>query len=69
MRSRHATGRHPIHRDVINPAMLHRATYLAGTVVPLGVGRALIEVDTTEEVDRGRLLAEVRAALGPATSD
>ncbi len=65
MRARHAAGRHPIHRDVINPARLERAIYLAETVVLLGVGAALIEVDTTGEVDRLRLLAEVQATLGP----
>lgn len=63
MRARHETGRHPIHRDVINSKMLERATYLAETVVPLGVGSALIEVDTTEGFERERLLAEVQAAL------
>lgn len=63
MRARHGAQRHPIHRDVINPSLLDRAAHLAETVVPLGVGRALIEVDTTDEVDRDRLLSEVRGAL------
>ena len=67
MRARHELGRHPIHRDVINPALLGRAAHLAGTVAPLGVGVALIEVDTTEGFDRERVLAEVRAALGPTS--
>ena len=63
MRARHNTERHPIHRDVINPALLNRASYLAETVVPLGVGSVLLEVDTTRDVDRADLLSAVRAAL------
>ena len=63
MRARHRTGRHPIHRDVINPAFLDRASYLAETVVSLGVGTVLLEVDTTRDVDRAELLSAVRAAL------
>lgn len=63
MRSRHDMGRHPIHRDVINPTLLDRAAYLAETVVPLGVGSGLIEVDTTAEIDRVQLLTEVQTAL------
>ena len=39
-------GRHPIHRDVINPAMAVRPAELAATVTPLRLGAALIEVDT-----------------------
>lgn len=66
MRARQGVARHPIHRDVINPELLKRAAYLAETVVPLGVGTVLIDVDTTEEVDRERLLAEVRVALESA---
>lgn len=63
MRSRHERARHPIHRDVINPSLLDRAAEVARSVVPLGVGAALIEVDTTGEVDRQQLLTDVRAAL------
>ena len=63
MRARHGQGRHPIHRDVINPAMLGQAAHLVETVVPLGVGSAVIEVDTTGEVDRQTLLGEVRKAV------
>lgn len=70
MRARHSEGRHPIHRDVINPALLERAAYLAETVVPLGLGKALIEVDTTDDIDRVQVLSGVRSALdrgsGPA---
>ena len=39
-------GRHPIHRDVINPAMADRPAELAATVTPLRLGAGLIEVDT-----------------------
>jgi predicted kinase len=63
MRARHAQGRHPIHRDVINPAILERVPMLARTVEPLGVGAGLIELDTTSEVDWNGLMRNVRAAL------
>jgi predicted kinase len=63
MRARHDVGRHPIHRDVINPGMLDRAAHLAQTVVPLGLGSVLIEVDSTVGVDRDELISDVRAAL------
>lgn len=65
MRARHAEGRHPIHRDVINPAIMERATMLAQTVQPLGLGCALIEIDTTKQVDWGGLLTELRTVLDP----
>lgn len=46
-RIRHGAGRHPIHRDVINPGrMLDRVGELAATVSPLRLGGALITVDT-----------------------
>ena len=63
MRGRHDEDRHPIPRDVINPSLLDRAAHLAETVVPLGVGSVVIEIDTTWGVDRVRLLSDVRAAL------
>ena len=63
MRARQHEDRHPIHRDMINPTLLDRAAHLAETVVPLGVGSALIEVDTSLEVDRVQLVSDVRAAL------
>jgi predicted kinase len=66
MRDRHARDRHPIHRDVINPAILDNAAELARSVTPLGLGAALIEVDTTRDGYSDRLLADVRAAIGPA---
>lgn len=63
MRERHGQDRHPIHRDVINPEILKRAAGLVRTVVPLGVGVTVIQVDTTREVDWTRLMNEVRSAL------
>jgi glucokinase len=68
MRDRHARDRHPIHRDVINPAILDNAAELARSVTPLGLGAALIEIDTTRDGYQDRLLADVRAAIQPAPS-
>jgi predicted kinase len=45
MRARHTTGRHPIHRDMINPGILGGAGRAAATVTPLGLG-GLVTVDT-----------------------
>ena len=39
-------GRHPIHRDVMNPAIAGRVGFLAATVTPLALGAALVDVDT-----------------------
>lgn len=79
MRARHGTGhdrtgqqatgqperaRHPIHRDVINPAVLERAAMLAATVTPLGLGSALIRVDTEQPDAPACALAEVAVVLG-----
>jgi gluconate kinase len=50
MRTRQAAHRHSIHRDMINPEVIERAALLARTVLPLGVGSALVEVDTTTAV-------------------
>jgi predicted kinase len=47
MRRRLADGRHPIHRDVINPAMLDGAAANATSVTPLRLGGRLFEIDTT----------------------
>jgi predicted kinase len=64
MRDRHGVSRHPIHRDVMNPAVADRAFELAQTVTPLRLGAALIEVDTGQEEASTRAVAAVRAALG-----
>lgn len=63
MRERAAGVRHPIHRDVINPALLDGVVALAGSVTPLRVGGRLIEVDTTGHVDRSALVAVVRDVI------
>jgi len=63
MRSRHASGRHAIHRDVINPALLERAAASAGTVTPLGLGAALVDVDTQRPGASATAINAVAAAL------
>jgi hypothetical protein len=63
MRSRHGAGRHPIHRDVINPALLEEAAERAATVSPLGLGGPLITVDTSQAGAPARAAAAVAAAL------
>jgi len=64
MRARHGAGRHPIHRDVINPAILDRVTGLVATVVPLGLGGTLVQVDTERPRASDGAIASVRTALG-----
>jgi predicted kinase len=56
-------GRHPIHRDVINPVMADRVAWLAESVTPLGLGAALVTVDTGVPGASDRAVAAVRAAL------
>ena len=56
-------GRHPIHRDVINPAMASRVALLATSVTPLGLGAALVEADTGLSGAAGRAVAAVLAAI------
>ena len=67
MRARQRADRHPIHRDMVNPEVVQQAAQLAGTVSPLGVGAALIEVDTSSAVAWDWLLGAVRDALQSAT--
>jgi len=64
MRARHGTGRHPIHRDMISPSIIGRAAALAATVTPLGLGAALVRVDTGQPGAPARAVAAVTAALG-----
>ena len=54
-------ARHPIHRDVINPAMAGRPA--ARLVTPLRLGAALIEVDTGAAGAAESAVTEVRSAL------
>ena len=56
-------GRHPIHRDVINPAMAGRPAELAATVIPLRLGAGLIEVDTGTPGAAESAVTAVRSAL------
>jgi len=63
MHDRHGVSRHPIHRDVMNPAIADRAFELARTVTALGLGAALIEVDTARSGATERAVAAVRTAL------
>ena len=67
MAARHGAGRHPIHRDVINPsgagAPAHVAS-LAATVTPLGLGGPLVDVDTGPPGAQAQAVAAVRAVIG-----
>ena len=65
--ARLGAGRHPIHRDVINPAGVGSAAHiaeLAATVVPLRLGGPLVEVDTGRPAASAEAVAAVRAAIG-----
>jgi predicted kinase len=64
MHNRHGTGRHPIHRDVINPSLIDQAAARAATVAPLGLGAALIAVDTREPDASATAIAGVIRAFG-----
>jgi glucokinase len=63
MRSRHTAGRHPIHRDVINPALLDQAKAAAATVTLLGLGAALVDVDTQRPDASATAITAVTAAV------
>jgi predicted kinase len=62
-------GRHPIHRDVINPAMAGRVALLAASVTPLGLGAALVDADTGRTDASELAVAAVRAAISAEESD
>ncbi len=65
--ARIGAGRHPIHRDVINPADVGSAEHiasLAATVTPLRLGGLLVEVDTGRAGAGASALAAVRAVIG-----
>jgi len=65
VRARATEARHPIHRDVINPAVLDSIARLAATTTPLQLaGGRLVEVDTTEPVDGPATAAAIRAMAG-----
>jgi predicted kinase len=63
MRARLGTGRHPIHRDVISPSLLSGAAVLSATVSPLGLGAALVEVDTQQPGATATAVTAAAAAL------
>jgi predicted kinase len=65
--ARHEGGRHPIHRDMINPGGAGSAAHiasLAATVTPLRLGGPLIEVDTGRPGAPVEAVAAVRAIVG-----
>jgi predicted kinase len=65
--ARIGAGRHPIHRDMINPDGVGSAGHiasLAATVTPLGLGGPLVEVDTGPPGAGAAAVAAVRAAIG-----
>jgi predicted kinase len=65
MRARAADARHPIHRDVINPAMLDGVVDVIASTTPLLIpGGNLVEVDTTEHGNESVAIASIRAVLG-----
>jgi predicted kinase len=65
--ARLGAGRHPIHRDVINPAGAGSAAHiaaLAAAVTPLELGGPLVTVDTGQPGAGAAAVAAVRAAIG-----
>ena len=65
--ARREGGRHPIHRDMINPGGVGSAAHiasLAATVTPLRLGGPLIEVDTGRPGAPVEAVAAVRAVMG-----
>ena len=65
--ARREGGRHPIHRDMINPGGVGSAAHiasLAATVTPLRLGGPLIEVDTGRPGAPVEAVAAVRAVVG-----
>jgi predicted kinase len=64
--ARREGGRHPIHRDVINPAGAGSAAHiasLAATVTPLRLGGPLIEIDTGQPSASLEAVAAVSAVV------
>jgi predicted kinase len=66
MRERRERDRHPIHRDVINPAMLDGVAAHAATVTPLHLGGPLVELDTSGSLTEDEIDAMVDV-LGAAS--
>ena len=65
VRERWGAGRHPIHRDVINPGLVDGFAAVCDAVTPLALGGGLVEVDTTtSSFGLDSVVADVRAAVG-----
>jgi hypothetical protein len=69
MRARIGSSRHPIHRDVINPAVVEDVGAVVNSVTPLSTGSALIDVDTTEGLDAPGTVAALNAAVRRTATD
>ncbi|MDP9332791.1 MAG: AAA family ATPase [Actinomycetota bacterium] len=67
MRARLSGSRHPIHRDVINPAIVDGVAAMVTAVDPLDLGGELVEVDTTKPYDADVIADRVGAALLSST--
>ena len=67
MTARLSGSRHPIHRDVINPAIVDGVAAMVTAVDPLELGGKLVEVDTTTPYDADVIADRVRAALLSST--
>jgi predicted kinase len=64
LRTRAAADRHPIHREMITPAMVDRLRFVRTR--PVGLGPVL-RVDTTTDVDIPEIAAWIRARSPEAT--
>ncbi|HEX4258085.1 MAG TPA: AAA family ATPase [Streptosporangiaceae bacterium] len=64
MRARLGTGRHPIHRDMINPAMIGRSAAGLPAVQPLALGGVLVTVDTSHPGAPDQAVTDLARALG-----
>ena len=65
--ARHGAGRHPIHRDVIDPAGVGAPAHIASvaaTVTPLSLGGPLVDVDTGPPGAPTLAVAAVRVVIG-----
>jgi predicted kinase len=67
MRARLSGPRHPIHRDVINPALVDGVAAMVTAVDPLDLGGELVEIDTTKPYDADLIADRVRVALLSST--
>jgi len=63
MRARHGAGRHPIHRDMINPTMIDALPTTMASVTPLALGTGLVTVDTDRPDAAATAVEQLRAIL------